>query len=333
MRGIEHTRDGIRQLKALGTTAPGRLRFPVVNAAESPLKLRLAAFLIGWSIVEEIARVIADLERQGIDPGDRVIVSGFGSTGAPVARLLRLLGHQVIVKENDEGCSDQPREERPSARASAEGFQVIDRVEPKLGARLAIGCVGKPSFTEADLKAMPTGSVLISASSSNKEFPFHRGAWSLDFPDGPWTQGQMDAMNADLRRRPVADFLGKPIVLGTAGTDRTHWHRVLHGEGGQELLVVNGQFPVDLTGHPDPLRREISQVIRAIMKLATRQARHLPPLEPGADPLVELDREGQKVIAKVAMEEIRKLKPGLPRVIQQMLEREYERTLEELSRA
>jgi hypothetical protein len=310
---VEHTHDGSRQLR-WRIERDGRLSFKVVNAADSPVKLNMVALLCAWSVVEELMRTLADLEAQGFAFEKKVMVAGYGSTGPRVARLLRLLGYEVIVKEDDRWSQHLPPEERPSAVARREGFEVVSRVPEGCEANIVLGCVGEPSFTDEEIRCFKSGTLFASASSSNKEFPFKKSCgWSL---------------KETTRARPIVEFLGKPLVTGIGGYDLTHHHRVVTS-GDKEMLVANSGYALDMTGGPDPLSPVLAQLIRALMLQATFEARKLP--HDGPD-LVPLGREGQRFIANRFMEMIDALDPPLPRLLKDLLDEEYRRTLEELDR-
>jgi hypothetical protein len=301
LSGVEGTRDGARQLQEK------ELSFPVVNMAESPAKLRLTAVLIGWSVVEEIERCLNDLREQGLSPSRRCLVSGFGSTGSYVARFLRELHYDVVVKDPSPAAR---------ARASAEGYPTVDKVPAEgLDVGFVVGCVGAEAIDAAELGALPTGTLLFSASSSTKEFPLtKRSGFQVD--------GFYET-KSDARIR----FAGKELQIGVPGVDRSHWHYRLHG-GGKEHLLMGAGFPINLTGHPDPIEDVLVELIRALLVLGSHQARQLPP---GTTGLVPLQDEGQRFIATRWMERVRALDPPLPPSVLQALERELDAVTRELA--
>jgi hypothetical protein len=330
--GVEHTRDGARKLKKLGD----RLLMAVVDAAESPVKLNMVALVVAWSIVEEIERTIADLRDQGVELGRKVLLTGYGSNGSRIAPLLRDIGYEVIVKETDSDIlamapeERPPKEEWPSEQAKRAGFEVIEEVPEGIDTKIVVGCVGLPSLTAEEIRRLPNGAALFSASSSNKEFPFRDdGGWKLD--DWQWRgHGGPPSWFHDGRHEPAVRFQGKQILRGAAGFDLAHWHRVIRSQTNpkHELLLVNSLFPVDLTGHSDPISPVLVQLTRALMLLAVSQARSLPAETRG---LVQLDPEGQRVIADRWMAIVREMDPPIPKKIMSLLEAEHRRTLAELA--
>jgi hypothetical protein len=296
--GVEHTRDGVRQLR------DADLGFGVVNVAECPAKLLLVGVLIGWSVVEEITRLVADLKAQGVDPGRRVLINGYGSTGSYTAKFLRACGYEVVIKE--------PDPERARIARERDGFgEVIAEVTPGLEVGMVVGCVGMPSLTPDEMKRLRSGTVLVSASSSTKEFLFAQAdGWEVaDFRDQFETG--------------TAKFGDKSLHLAVPGSQPTHWHRVLV-RGEQELMLVNSGYPINFTGGPDSLEPLVIELTRALLLLGSLQARQLPP---GTRGLVPLDAEGQVLIAERWMAELRALQPPLPQPVRDELELAFQEVL------
>lgn len=318
LSGVEHTRDGARQLR------DAVLPFPVVDAAESPVKLNMVALLVAWSIVEEVNRNVAGLEGQGVRVGRRALIVGFGSTGSRVAQLLRAASYQVTVKDPD-----------PKARRAAEaaGFPAIAEVPPDLDVGVVVGCVGLPSLDPEELQRLPSGTILFSGSSSNKEFAFWKeDGWVLSpLGRGADPPHESEPRGADDRPRaepaglgPWIEFQGRRLRAGNPCMSAFLQHdRVVRSRAGRELLLVRSLYPVNLTGHPDPISPVLAQLIRALMLLGSFQARALPP---GTVGLVPLEVEGQRWIAGEFMKIARALDPPLPPVVASMLEEEYART-------
>ena len=160
------------------------------------------------------------------------------------------------------------------------------------------------------------GAWLASASSSNKEF-------SLRARDGFSTP----SYEALAKQAQTVTFAGKKTLLGVSGSP-THWHQPLK-RGNQELLVLNGGYPVNLTGGPDTIAPLYAQLIRSMMLLASRQARDLPR---GTKGLVALERDGQRQLAQRFMAIVRKLRPPPPAPVRALLEAAYKQTLADLAR-
>jgi hypothetical protein len=296
---VEGTRDGARQLRA------ANLAIPVVNAAESPVKLHLVSVLIAWSVVEEVERSLEDLRAQGLDPERHVLVVGYGSVGSMVAELFDRLGYRVTVKETDPTKSE---------KASA-GFRTLSRVGEDEDFGFVVGCVGDRALELDEMKNLPSGTLLYSASSSTKEFP-------LDKKDG----AELVEWQKHGRENPIVPFQGKRIAIGSPGFHLTHWNRVLKLDG-RELMLMNSGFPINLNGHSDPIEGPLAELIRAIVQLASYQARKLPE---GTVGLIDLDREGQRFIAEEWMKRVRTMDPQVPAEVMALLEEKYTVTMREL---
>jgi hypothetical protein len=283
--GVEHTRDGARKLKE------AKLCFPVVNVAESPVKLRMAALLLAWANVEELLRSV----REHDGKVHRILVNGFGSMGSRAAILLRELNFDVLVKETDPAKAAEAREM---------GFTCVDRVrrgdrERSTEIDLVAGTVGLPSLDEDELEELDHPVIFSSMSSSNKEIPFRKSRG--------WT--------ATLERaRPGLDAMNADWIVERAG--------VRH-------LALNSLYAVDMTRSPDSVAPEWAQIIRALITLGSYQGRALA--DAGCDPrLYDLDAEGQRFIADGFMKEIESSSMRLPKRILELLREEYRATLAEL---
>jgi S-adenosylhomocysteine hydrolase len=229
---VEQTRCGVSTLEDL------ELEVPVVDVARSKAKLVHESPLIAESVIHEIRQAVWAMGRRGIRVPNEVAVLGYGSIGAAVAQALTARGHRVRVFDAD-------RERLRAARR--EGLETITSRQALLAqGGLIVGCTGRPSVGPEDYDVVAHNAVLVSASSSDLEFQ----AWNL---------------------RPEATCLGH---LGHRPELRDHpcfslyrVHRRNHG-----FYLVNGGFPVNFTGAPDPIAPELIQLTRTLLYVGAVQA-------------------------------------------------------------
>jgi S-adenosylhomocysteine hydrolase len=234
---VEQTRAGIRHLEQI------ELQVPVVNVAESWVKLEHESPMIAESINAELSGKFVAMAAAGIPVGQRALVIGFGAIGQAVSAKLRSLGRTVSVFDTD-------RDSRRDARDA--GYHAYDRLRPALRRNdLIIGCTGKPAIDRADHFAIRDGAILVSASSADVEF---RG-WQM---------------------RPNAECLGVPEHWnGAAGSDGHpcfSLYRIANGRSG--FYLVNGGFPVNFNGGVDPIAPDQIQLTRSLLYLGAVQASH-----------------------------------------------------------
>ena len=140
--GIEQTSSGHEKLKTI------ELRFPVINVARSKAKLEIESPLIAKRVIEKLS------EKMGFSMDTRVLVIGQGSVGKEIKQQLQ--GRCTV-----NGCDSQ------ADRCDFQGnysdqlptFDVI------------IGATGQLAVTVEECKKLKQGAVLVSASSSDREFP------------------------------------------------------------------------------------------------------------------------------------------------------------------
>jgi hypothetical protein len=234
---VEQTRCGIRTLDDI------ELRVPVVNVAESWVKLEHESPMIAESVNDELVRQLAAMEPSGIPVSRRASIIGYGAIGRAVAIELRRRGGEIVVH-------DSRGEQR--ALAEQDGFATHGDLSDLLRrGGLIVGCSGRPVLDREHYHRIPNGSVLVSASSADVEFR----AWQL---------------------RPGAECLGRPASWGAPRADRDHEHpcfslyRVRNGHG--RYYLVNGGFPVNFSGAVDPIAPEKIQLTRSLLYLGAVQA-------------------------------------------------------------
>ncbi len=304
--GVEQTRFGARRVREMKDA------FPVVNVAESPVKLNMESVLIGHSVAVETLAFIRSLREQGVKCGDQVCLIGYGAVGRETALALRDEGFVVTVLKTD-----------PARQQNAvnEGFEIAyDRAQVLGRSDFVLGTTGIATLSGGDLAGLKNGAVLISASSSSVEFGTGDGA------DVEMTTGNAEyTWTGEEALEPSGGsttFCGRRIALSP---DSAHRHRVLR-IGDRELLVANSGFPINFTGEADPIRPELIQLTRALLLLGLIQASKLDLSQRG---LVPLDVDGQRWLATRWMEQVRR-DGHLPLAVMARLEAAYEKTLREL---
>jgi hypothetical protein len=241
---VEQTRAGIRAIEDID------LRIPVVNVAESWVKLEHESPMIAESVNCELIRQLVAMENACIQTGHTALIIGYGAIGRAVSRELTRQGRDVFVYEPD-----------ASRRASAEkeGFPLYDNLHEALAqGGLIVGCTGRAVLNYSDYDRIADGAILVSASSADIEF---RG-WQL---------------------RPQAVPLGRPQSWRNAGSSLndgapretdTHPCFCLYmiRSKGRSFYLVNGGFPVNFTGEVDPIEPEKIQLTRGLLYCGAVQA-------------------------------------------------------------
>ena len=260
---VEQTRCGIRTLEG------SSLEVPVVNVAESWVKLEYESPMIADSVLRELLSQLGFMESAGIPTGSRSLVIGYGAIGSAVAAELRNRGRDVSVFDTQRARL---------ALARNDGHTAFDCLHAALRrGGLIVGCTGKPILDQPDYQSIPDGSILVSASSADVEFR----AWQL---------------------RPGAQCLGRPESWPAGGETGRHGrestnddhpcfslYRVRNGRG--RFYLVNGGFPVNFDGSIDPISPRQIQLTRSLLYLGAFQASHAN--EPG---LHDLDDRLQRML-------------------------------------
>jgi hypothetical protein len=241
---VEQTRAGIRAIEDV------ELRIPVVNVAESWVKLEHESPMIAESVNCELSKQLIAMEKACIPTGHTALIIGYGAIGQAVGKELRKQGRAVFIYE-----PDVVRREL----ALRDGFPCHDSLHAALAqGGLIVGCTGKPVLDYADYRHIPHGAILVSASSADIEF---RG-WQL---------------------RPNALPLGKPELWQNSSRniyDRTLIELEAHPcfclymvrSGSKHFYLVNGGFPVNFTGEVDPITPDKIQLTRGLLYCGAVQA-------------------------------------------------------------
>lgn len=225
---VEQTRAGIRTLDGVD------LEVPVVNVAESWVKLQHESPLIAESVVKELGSKLSELRGQGVEVPRKAAIIGFGAIGQAVAAELTRKGMKV-------GVYDQSRERRSAALSK--GYPTFGNLRNCIReSRVVVGCTGLPVLGKNDYPHIADGSVLISASSADVEFQ----SWNL---------------RSEKTRIDSADGMNHPCFsLYGVDNPRGRFH------------LVNGGFPVNFTGGVDPIAPDKIQLTRCLLYLAAVQA-------------------------------------------------------------
>jgi S-adenosylhomocysteine hydrolase len=155
---VEQTRNGIWQYGEQCID----LKVPIINVAESDLKLRRESPLIGEAVVTNVRSLIEQLGR-GIHRY-RTLIVGYGSTGSHVARSFRQTGIDTKV-------FDQRNDRRQ--QAIADRFESADTLAALVGDReLIIGCTGDVPFQFSEILAIGHQTVFVNASSKRREINY-----------------------------------------------------------------------------------------------------------------------------------------------------------------
>lgn len=265
---VEQTRRGIRELQSVS------LRCPVINVAESRVKLVHESPIIATSVCEEMLVRLKALASAGMPISPHAAVLGFGAIGSAVARALREHGYHIVVFDP---------EPSKAARAQADGHRVVPTLRDALSAaQVIVGCTGYTSVGLHDYRFLQDNSVLVSASSSDIEF----AAWHIRSLAriSAGSHHIVDVFN--LVHHRLDDRL---LYLGD--TDHPcHFLHVAHLFG-RRVFLLNGGFPINFTGTVDPIAPDRIQLTRALLYAAAVQASHT--LEPG---LWGVHEESQRLI-------------------------------------
>jgi S-adenosylhomocysteine hydrolase len=265
--GVEQTRKGARSIRRMGRSAQG-VGFSVVNIAESAAKLRFESPMIGLSIVECTSHRLQALGHQGGVAGMSVVVVGYGSVGAAVARAcLRHRAKRILVyDEAPERCKE----------ARADGFEIAATIAEALPeGDLIIGCTGRDSIVPGMLTELRSGSIFVSGSTSNTEFL---------------------ALHGPAAHERIVTI--RPRFCG----ERRHVHSdLVVGRGARAVSILNSGFPINFDGSLDPIRASQIQLTRALMFAGALQAMDAGRSGVGLAPLNDqlanlLENRGAKIV-------------------------------------
>ena len=207
------------------------LKVPVINVARS-LSKRAEGIFIGQAVA---AKVLQGLRRSGRElSGTQVTVMGYGIVGQAVAAELKRAGARVTVVESSGARAKAARKAH---------FTVTTKARALPRSEVVIGATGHQSLTLADLRKLPGGAVVASASSKQVEFDM---------------AGLRKA--ASSRRLVTSD---NPLVrLPTAR----------YKLGRAEITVLGDGWPVNFDGDVEDIPARHIQLTRAVMFAGALQA-------------------------------------------------------------
>jgi S-adenosylhomocysteine hydrolase len=144
MIGIEQTSSGFHKVKRR------KIKFPIINVARSPAKLNYESPIIARLVVDTLARQIKNLP---FKPKE-VLIIGNGPIGSQIFEVLK---RDYCVSTFDKATSKSSIK-KDNFESSLKEFDLI------------IGCTGKPMLEPEHYKLLKKNVILVSASSSDREF-------------------------------------------------------------------------------------------------------------------------------------------------------------------
>jgi CRP-like cAMP-binding protein/S-adenosylhomocysteine hydrolase len=263
---VEQTRSGIRRIEKF------ELRVPVINVAESWVKLEHESPLIAESVKIELFRELVAIESGGIRLGRNALIIGYGAIGRRVAARLRGCGFVVSVFDPSQILRDL---------AIQEGFAEATELRGILpGAELVVGCTGTAVLDLPDYGQIADGAILVSTSSSDIEFK----AWqlrargtALGIPR-TWNRIKIDG---------AGNAAAGASIWGGTGHPCFDLYRV--PVDGKSFYLVHGGFPVNFNGASDPIPPRLIQLTRALLYAGAIQASQ--SRIPGLHPLSESSQD------------------------------------------
>jgi S-adenosylhomocysteine hydrolase len=144
---IEQTSSGYEAIRS------HFLPFPVINVARSPLKLKLESPMIAEAAAE---RLYAKLHEKKICVEEALVIGG-GAIGQAIQKRLSK-DMKIMIYDRDDALSDY----------QSENLQDLIKHFP-----LILGCTGKTSVPYTWHSSIQPGTILVSVSSSDREFDAH----------------------------------------------------------------------------------------------------------------------------------------------------------------
>jgi S-adenosylhomocysteine hydrolase len=142
--GIEQTSSGFHKLKRK------KIKFPIINVARSPSKLNYESPIIARLVVDTLVRRIKSLPFKPT----KVLIIGNGPIGSQIFEVLK---SDYNVSTFDKAAS-RSSIKRDHFEHALKEFDLI------------IGCTGQPVLEPAHYKLLKENVILVSASSSDREF-------------------------------------------------------------------------------------------------------------------------------------------------------------------
>lgn len=242
---VEQTRRGIRELQDLD------LKAPVMNVAESRAKLEFESPLIAESILTELNNTLRKVEEIKLLRSRKFLVVGFGAIGQAVAKEVHEKGFEVGVYDIDAS---------KVAHVDPQLYTVEnDLVQALPKYNIILGCTGYQALDFNMYEHISNGSILVSGSSSDVEF----SSWKL--------RSIASAISDKFRYNDdynlVIERYGDQLLY-LGDTDYPCYFLYLIRFKGKEFFLVNGGFPINMTGDFDPIPPEKIQLTRALLYYA-----------------------------------------------------------------
>ena len=244
--------------------------FAVINVAESFGKLMHESPIIAKSVVNETwewLRFHSSAFPHRVE-NLRFGVVGYGTVGSYVVAQLRGLSLNVQVYD---------RSRHKASVAGANGIPIARSISEFLETSdVIIGASGGTSIDSNAAEELRDGTILISASSGDKEFSGLRG-WPMDVT-------------------PLLPSRSRPDSF-----DEVHGLRTARSHDGRVVYIVNGGFPVNFDGSIDPIRPDLIQLTRTLVVAAVIQAGDTKSNSPsivGATGEFDLDKSREEGIVE-----------------------------------
>ena len=247
--------DVISQFKIVEQTTRGitvaqklQLKTPIVNVARSESKLAEGE-IIGRTVAEKVAQGLA--RAGGTVNGKRIVVTGYGTIGAPLVELLVKLGARVAVIDTGADAV---------LRAKAAGVEVVGKAA-LADADMVIGATGVQSLSLAELGLLKDGAIVASASSKQVELDM-RGLQKLA-----------------KRREDI-----------TPTSTRAKLPTVRYTLGARRITVLGDGWPINFDGDVDSAPPEEIQITRAAMFAGALQAVKIDSRAKASHDILPLDQ-------------------------------------------
>ncbi|MBK6860650.1 MAG: cyclic nucleotide-binding domain-containing protein [Saprospiraceae bacterium] len=266
---VEQTRSGIRRIENLN------LKIPIINVAESWVKLEYESPIIAESVKLELFKELLAIESGGIKIGRNVLVIGYGSIGRCVAARLRGCGFQVLILETSQSLIQL---------AYQDGFYTCKDLHSGLrSSELIIGCTGRPIMNMEDYEHINKDSILISTSSSDVEFR----SWNLRIHGVSLGIPKLWNIVYD------AENLNEDEVIWD-GEDHPCFNLYRVKFKNRNFYLVKGGFPVNFNGQIDPIPPHLIQLTRTLLFAGALQAS-----QSFSTGLLNLREDYQRIIANL----------------------------------
>lgn len=144
--GIEQTSSGFEKIKDV------HFSFPIINVARCNAKLKYESPLIAATTISQLGSKLNKM----IVTLDKALIIGNGAIGSAFAHILNS-SYDIDV----DMCDLKPT-------PSVFGFDELDNILPKYD--IVVGCTGKTILNNNNYKYLKEGAILLSLSSSDREF-------------------------------------------------------------------------------------------------------------------------------------------------------------------